>query len=201
MYEDFIVDLVSKILKNFWRFFCWFIVQDIEECVKIFLLIYSLRYRRMYGDCIVDLVSKLLMDVWRFYWKLCVFWCLYSGLKMKLSTKNSLISLAITNFYKMFGWLHVVTKEGRHCPTHNAALCHKINEPSRFTSPRIQLRVQITNLKTLCNLTVQWLSFVLTCITCCMFKAGKCYETKSSEILHKMVVTKFEGRVLSFDAR
>jgi hypothetical protein len=30
---------------------------------------------------------------------------------------------------------------------------------------------------------------VLTCIsiTCCMFKAGKCYETKSSEILHKMV--------------
>ena len=34
-----------------------------------------------------------------------------------------------------------------------------------------------------------------------MFKAGKCQETKISEILHNMVVTKFERRVVSFDAR
>jgi hypothetical protein len=34
-----------------------------------------------------------------------------------------------------------------------------------------------------------------------MFKAGKCYETKSSEIVRNMAVTKFEGKDVSFDAR
>jgi len=38
---DFIVDLVTKMLKNMWGFYCWFSLEDIE-------------------NFIVDLVSKIL---------------------------------------------------------------------------------------------------------------------------------------------
>jgi hypothetical protein len=190
MCEDFVVDLVSKLLKNEWRFYCWFNLKNIEESVKI-LCWFSLKNIQ---DFIVDLVSKILKNVWRIYWKLYVFLCLYTGFKMKLSTQNSFNSLTINNFYIIFSSLHIITKMDRHHPTHNAVLCHKRNDPSRITSPNLKVRVKTTNLKTLCYLTLQRLSFATACSTCCMFKAGKCYERKSSEILHNMVVTKLDGK-------
>jgi hypothetical protein len=97
--------------------------------------------------------------------------------------------------------LHIITKMNRHHPTHNVVLYHKSNDPSRITLPHIKLWVQTSDLKTLCHLTPERLSFVSTCATCCIFKEGKCYDTKSSKILHNIVVAKLDGRVVSFDAR